>query len=104
MKFSTALALAALVLGVGVMSGCQGEPSMPKEELKTKTDLNGIAQRAFQQGKTWETLDPADKAKYTEYYEDEAKAKEAFQKAFDGMKYFFGGGQNPGGTPPPTGG
>lgn len=88
--------LILLVIFVGAAMGCTGSQEMPKEELQAKTDLNGIARKAYQQGLTWETLPQADKDAYMALYKDEAKAKESFQKAMDGMKYFFSGGGTPG--------
>jgi hypothetical protein len=95
MKPAAILCIFCLAVGFG-LQGCTSEPTMPKEELSAKTDLNGIAQRAFQEKRTWETLDQKDRDAYISFYKNEAKAKEYFQKAYDGMKFFFGGG---GGVP-----
>lgn len=65
---------------------------MPKEELGAKTELNTMAQQAFAQKQTWESIPQAHRDAYIKFYKDEDKAKESFQKAYDGMKYFFGGG------------
>lgn len=96
MKLLPASLLFLLVIFVGASIGCTGSQEMPKEELAAKTDLNSIARKAYQQGLTWETLPQADKDSYMALYKDEAKAKESFQKALDGMKYFFSGGGTPG--------
>lgn len=76
---------------------------MPKEELEAKTNLNGIARKAYQQSLTWETLPKEDKEAYLALYKDETKSREQFDKALEGMKYFFGGGANPGASMNPGG-
>ncbi len=94
--FSLIILPLSLVLFGAAALGCSGAQEMPKEELAVKTDLNGIARKAYQQGLTWETLAQEDKDAYIALYKDEAKAQVQFQKALDGMKYFFSGGGTPG--------
>lgn len=78
------------------IAGCAGSEGMPEEELAAKTDLNAIARKAHTEGLTWDTLPQTDKDAYIAHYKDEAKAKDQFNKALEGMKYFFGGGGTPG--------
>jgi len=83
-------------MAAAFIAGCTGSQEMPEQELAAKTDLNAIARKAHDQGLTWETLSQTDKDAYIALYKDEAKAKEQFGKALEGMKYFFGGGGTPG--------
>lgn len=88
MKIFKAMGIASLAC---LLAACGSAPEMPEQELEAKTELNTIAQQAYQQNQSWETLSPSQKDPYLAHYKDEAKAKASFEKAVEGMKYFFGG-------------
>lgn len=80
----------------GALGGCTPSTEKSEEEVKLLTEQNNVVANAFREGRGFEQLTPEEKERFMKGFDgDEEKAKKAFEKAAEGMAYFFGGGGGP---------
>ncbi|MFN3682347.1 MAG: hypothetical protein ACK41F_00265 [Fimbriimonadaceae bacterium] len=92
------LALPAL-LG-SLLAGCATEQVKTEEEMRLLTEQNNVVANAYREGRGFDQLTPEEKERFMKGFNgDEAKARKAFEKAAEGMAYFFGGGSKPSAGP-----
>lgn len=93
--------LIAVLAAIGLV-GCASEPVKTEEEMRLLTEQNNVVANAYREGRGFDQLTPEEKERFMKGFNgDEAKARKAFEKAAEGMAYFFGGGNRP--SPSPTG-
>lgn len=92
--------LALLVFTGILLGGCSSEPVKTEEEMRLLTEQNNVVANAYREGRGFDQLTPEEKERFMKGFNgDEAKARKAFEKAAEGMSYFFGGGAKPAAGP-----
>ncbi|MCX7800311.1 MAG: hypothetical protein N2109_08225 [Fimbriimonadales bacterium] len=95
-------ALMIAALASALLAGCASEPVKTEEEMRLLTEQNNVVANAYREGRGFDQLTPEEKERFMKGFNgDEAKARKAFEKAAEGMAYFFGGGNRP--SPAPSG-
>lgn len=94
--------IAATLLAAGCLfvAGCASEQVKTEEEMRLLTEQNNVVATAYREGRGFDQLTPEEKERFMKGFNgDEAKAWRAFEKAAEGMAYFFGGGTKPSAGP-----